>query len=93
MIGPKKITTLEIGYGANTRFDDNYRARFQQHNSLCQILEKERHDEYLHPIILGMQGFVLNCFKAAITAVGVQGQLCAEVIVIGSCSADAQQSS
>ena len=45
----------------------------QQHRSLCQILEKEGHAVKLYPIILGTQGSIFNCFKAAMSAVGVQG--------------------
>ena len=73
MIGRKKITILEIGYVADTRCDDKYKAKIQQHRSLCQILEKEGHEVKLYPIILGTQGSVFNCFKAAVSAVGVQG--------------------
>ena len=36
MTGPKKITILEIGYVANTRYEDKYKAKFLQHRSLCQ---------------------------------------------------------
>ena len=73
MIGRKKITILEIGYVADTRYDDKYKAKVQQHRSLCQILEKEGHEVKLYPVILGTQGSVFNCFKAAMSAVGVQG--------------------
>ena len=31
MIGPQKITTLEIGYVADTRYDNKYKAKIQQH--------------------------------------------------------------
>ena len=34
MIGQKKITTLEIGYVANTRYDGKYKAKIQQQISL-----------------------------------------------------------
>ena len=44
MIGRKRITILEIGYVADTRYEDKYKARVQQHSSLCQILEKEGHE-------------------------------------------------
>ena len=73
IIGRKKITILEIGYVADTRYDDKYKAKIQQHRSLCQILEKEGHEVKLYPIILGTQGSVFDCFKAAMTAVGVKG--------------------
>ena len=39
MIGRQKITILAIGYVADTRYDDKYKAKIQQHRSLCQILE------------------------------------------------------
>ena len=71
MIGRKKITILEIGYVADTRYDDKYKAKIQQHKSLCQILEKEGHKVKLHPTILGTKGSVFDCFKAAMSAVGV----------------------
>ena len=71
MIGGKKITILKIGYVADTRYEDKYKAKVQQHKSLCQILEKEGHEVKLYLIILGTQGFVY--FKAAMLAVGVQG--------------------
>ena len=58
---------------ADTRYEDMYRAKVQEHKSLCQILEKEGHEVKLYPLILGTQGSVFNCFKAAMTAVGVQG--------------------
>ena len=71
MIGGKKITILKIGYVADTRYEDKYKAKVQQHRSLCQILEKEGHEVKLYLIILGTQGSVY--FKAARSAVGVQG--------------------
>ena len=40
MIGQKKIIILEIGYVADTRYDDKYKAEIQQHRSRCQIMEK-----------------------------------------------------
>ena len=43
-IGPGKVTILEIGCIAKTRFDDKYQANTQQHRSLCQILDKEGHE-------------------------------------------------
>ena len=59
MIGRKKITVLEItGYVADTRYDDKYKAKIQQHRSVCQILEKKWHEVKLYPIILGTQGSV-----------------------------------
>ena len=73
MIGRKEITILEIGYVADTRYDDKYKAKIQQHRSLCQILEKEGHEVMLYPIIPGTQGSIFNCCKAAMSAVGVQG--------------------
>ena len=73
MVALKKITILEIGYVADTRSDVKYKARIQQHKSLCQILEKEGHEVKLYPIILRTQGSGFNCFKAAMSAVGVQG--------------------
>ena len=71
-LGPKKITDLEIGYAADTRYEDKYKARIQQHRSLCQVLEIEGHEVKLYPIILEMQGSVFNCFKSAMSAVGIQ---------------------
>ena len=73
MIGRKEITILGIGYIADARYEDRYKAKIQQHRSLCQILEKEGHEVMLYPITLGTQGSVFNCFKAAMSAVGVQG--------------------
>ena len=73
MIGGKKITILEIGYVADTRYDDKYKAKIQQHRSFCQILEKEGHEVKLYPIILGTQDSVFSCFKAAMSAIGFQG--------------------
>ena len=73
MIGRKKITILEIGYVADTRYDDKYKAKVQQHRFLCQTLEKEGHEVKLYPIILGTQGSVFNCLKTAMSAIGVQG--------------------
>ena len=65
MIGREKITILEIGHVADTKYDDKCKAKIQQHRSLCQILGKEGHEVKLHPINLGTQGSVFNCFKAA----------------------------
>ena len=73
MIGRKRITILEIGYVTDTRYEDRYKAKVQQHRTLCQILGKEGHEVKLYPNILGTQGSVLNCFKAAMSAVGIQG--------------------
>ena len=52
IIGPRKITILDIGYVADTRYEDKYRAKIQ-HRSLCQMLEKEGHEVELYPVILG----------------------------------------
>ena len=71
-IGPKKITIMEIGYIADTKYEDKYQAKIQQHKSLCQILEKEGHEVELYPIILGTQVSAFNCFKAATSAVGAR---------------------
>ena len=73
MIDQKKLTILEIGYVADTRYGDKYKAKTLQHRSLCQTLEKEGHGVKLYPIILGRQGSVFDCFKAAMSAGGVQG--------------------
>ena len=73
MIGRKKITILEFGYVADTRYEDKHRAKVVRHKSLCQILEKEGYEVKLYRIILGTQGSIFNCVKAAMTAVGVQG--------------------
>ena len=71
MIGPKKITILETGCVADTRYEHKYKAKIQQHRSPCQILEKEGH-EAVYPILRETQGSVFNCFKAVMSAVGVQ---------------------
>ena len=42
IIGPRKITILEIGYVADTKYEDKYKAKI--HKSLCQMLEKEGHE-------------------------------------------------
>lgn len=67
MIGPQKVKTLEIGCVAYKGYEDKYKIQ-----SLCQSLDNKRHDVYLYPIILGLQGSVFNCFKAAMTALAVQ---------------------
>ena len=72
MIGRKKITILEIEYVADSRYEDKYKAKVQQHKCLCWILEKEGHEVKLYPIILGTQESVFDCFKAAMLAAGVR---------------------
>lgn len=49
MIGQKKITILEIGYVADTRNEDKYKVKIQQHKALCQILGQEGHEVKLYP--------------------------------------------
>ena len=81
MIDPQKIKTLEIGFGADTRYDDGadtrydekYEAKIQQHRSQGQVLEKGGHEVKLYPIISPLQCSILNCLKAAMTAVEVNG--------------------
>ena len=73
MIGTKTMRILGNGYVPDTRCEDRYKAKIQQHRSLCQILGKEGHEVELYPIILGTQGSVFKCLKAAMSVVGVQG--------------------
>ena len=67
-IGPRKITIVEIGYVAETRYDDKLKAKIQQHKVLCDLLTREWRDVEFCPIILGTQGSVLKCFSKAMLA-------------------------
>ena len=72
MIDPKTISFLEVYYVADIEYEEQYKAKLQQHRSLCRILEKEGHEVKPYPIILEMQGSIFHPLKAAMTAVSVQ---------------------
>ena len=74
IISTQEVTHLEIRNVANTKYDEMYNAKIQQDRSLCHVYEKEGYEMIVHPVILGVQGSVFNCFKAAMTAFGVQGR-------------------
>ena len=49
------------------------RPRISDTDSLCGFLEVGGHEVQLYPIVMGMQGWIVDCFEAAMTAVVVQG--------------------
>ena len=61
VLGPKKITILEIRQTANTLYDNKCKTKIQQYRSLCQILEKEEYEVNLYPVIDGMKYSKLYC--------------------------------
>ena len=71
VIRGQKITIVEIGYVADTRYEDKLSTKFDQHKLLCRLLTLEGHDVQVLPIILGTQGAVFECFPKAMTALGV----------------------
>ena len=71
VIKGQKITIVEIGYVADTRYEDKLSNKFDQHKMLCRLLALEGHEVQILPIILGTQGAVFECFPKAMTALGV----------------------
>ena len=71
VIRGQKITIVEIGYVADTRYEDKLSNKFDQHKRLCRLLTLEGHEVQILPIILGTQGAVFECFPKAMTALGV----------------------
>ena len=71
VIKGQKITIVEIGYVADTRYEDKLSNKFDQHKLLCRLLALEEHEVQILPIILGTQGAIFECFPKAMTALGV----------------------
>ena len=70
-IGKQRITVIEVGYVADTRYDDKLNAKLEQHRRFIDLLKREGHEVNFYPIILGTQGFIFKCFERAMAALGV----------------------
>ena len=63
VIKGQNMTIVELGYVADTKYQDKLSTKFDQHKLLCRLLTLEGHVVQILPITLGTQGALFECFQ------------------------------
>ena len=69
---PCKAFIIEVGYTAETRYEERLRSKSQQHAQLCQLLEASGYEPVVHTILLGTTGGIFAAQHQMLAELGME---------------------
>ena len=69
----RKVWIVELGYGADTRYDEKFEEKQQQHTRLVSLLESRGFHVIVLPIILGVGGTIFHTVEDSLRQLGIAG--------------------
>ncbi len=69
----RKVWVLEVGYGSDTKYEEIWQTKTEQHQTLIRLLTHFGYEVHLRPLPLGVAGTIYKTNLTTLVDLGIGG--------------------